>query len=84
MIKLTRLDGSEIFLNNCNIQWIETLPDTTITILSGVRIIVRERIDEVLKKIDNRIRHENKICVEENSEDFYEKGENFPRVSDNI
>ena len=49
MIKLTRLDGSEIFLNNCNIQWIETLPDTTITILSGVRIIVRERIDEVLK-----------------------------------
>ncbi|APJ03762.1 flagellar FlbD family protein [Silvanigrella aquatica] len=62
MIKLTRIDGNEVFINKSNIQWIEAMPDTTITILSGARIIVREKLDEVLKKIDDRIQYENKIC----------------------
>ena len=61
MLKLTRLDGSNIYLNKSNIQWIETLPDTTITILSGARIIVREKIDEILKLIEERIKLDNEL-----------------------
>ena len=50
MIKLTRLDGEPFVLNADLIRYVEALPDTFITILSGERIIVRESMDEVLEK----------------------------------
>jgi flagellar protein FlbD len=50
MIKLTRLDGKSFVLNAELIRYVEALPDTFITILSGERIIVRESMDEVLEK----------------------------------
>lgn len=59
MIKLTRLDGSDIYLNHINIQWIETTPDTTITVINGARIIVKENLSTVLKLIDERIQREH-------------------------
>ena len=48
MLRLTKLDGSVVYLNDQNIQWIEAIPDTAITFLGGARILVREKIDEVL------------------------------------
>ncbi len=59
MIKLTRLDGSDIYLNHLNIQWIETNPDTTITVINGARIIVKENLATVLQLIEERIKKEN-------------------------
>nr|BFD32165.1 hypothetical protein GTC16762_17830 [Pigmentibacter ruber] len=53
MIKLTRIDGSNIYLNHMNIQWIESIPDTTITVMNGARIIVKEKIEDVLTLIKN-------------------------------
>lgn len=73
MIKLTRLDGTEVFVNKDNIQWIECLPDTTITFLNGVRIIVREKVDEVLKIIENRIEHEHLLANGTREESNQEK-----------
>ncbi len=58
MIKCTRLDGTHIYLNENNIQWIESLPDTTITFLSGARLIVREKIENVLKIIEDTLQRE--------------------------
>lgn len=52
MIKLTRIHGEEIYVNEDNIQWIEALPDTTITLLNGVRFIVKEKIEDVLNIIE--------------------------------
>jgi flagellar protein FlbD len=54
MIRVTKLDGEKIFLNEKNIQWMEALPDTTITFLGGARIIVREKLEEVEKLIENQ------------------------------
>ncbi len=51
MIKLTRLDGAPLYINERNIQWIEILPDTAITFLAGSRIIIREKVEEVLELI---------------------------------
>jgi flagellar protein FlbD len=51
MIKVTRLDGAPLYLNERNIQWIEVLPDTAITFLAGSRLIVRERMEEILELI---------------------------------
>ncbi|MFZ9519605.1 MAG: flagellar FlbD family protein [Silvanigrellaceae bacterium] len=42
MIEVTKLDGSKLFVNEMNIQWIESLPDTAITFLGGARVIVRD------------------------------------------
>lgn len=51
MIKVTRLDGVEYYLNPHQIEAIETNPDTTIILLSGKHVIVREKIEEVVELI---------------------------------
>jgi len=52
MIKVTRLDGKEYFLNPHQIECIEVRPDTTLVMLSGKHHIVREEVDEVLSSIE--------------------------------
>lgn len=51
MIKLTRLDGRELLLNEDYIEIIEETPDTVITFQNGHRLIIKEKIDEILEKI---------------------------------
>ena len=51
MIKLTRLDGREILLNEDYIEIVEETPDTVVTFQNTHRLIVRENIDEILEKI---------------------------------
>lgn len=50
MIRLTRLDGSKFVLNADLICYVETLPDTYITLTTGERLTVRETIDEVVRR----------------------------------
>jgi flagellar protein FlbD len=52
MIKVTRLDGKEYFLNPHQIECIEVRPDTTLVMQSGKHHIVREEVDEVLSRIE--------------------------------
>jgi flagellar protein FlbD len=51
MIKVTRLDGTECYINPHQIECIEIRPDTTLMMLSGKNLIVREEVDTVLEKI---------------------------------
>jgi uncharacterized protein YlzI (FlbEa/FlbD family) len=48
MIRVTRLDGAHLYINEQNIQWIEVLPDTAITFVAGARLLVREKPDDIL------------------------------------
>ena len=50
MIKLTRLDGREILLNEDYVEVIEETPDTVITLQNGHRLIVQEKINSILLK----------------------------------
>ncbi|MCA9106206.1 MAG: flagellar FlbD family protein [Planctomycetales bacterium] len=50
MIKLTRLNGEPFILNADLIRYIERLPDTYITLVSGDRLVVRESMDDVLDR----------------------------------
>ena len=50
MIKLTRLNGKEFVVNAELIRTVEALPDTTITLISGDHLIVRESMDEVVAR----------------------------------
>jgi flagellar protein FlbD len=52
MIKVTRLDGAEYYLNPHQIESIEIHPDTTLVMLTGKKLIVREPVQELLRRIE--------------------------------
>jgi len=51
MIELTRLSGDVFWLNPHQIEYIERTPDTSIAMLSGKRVTVREGVQGVIDKI---------------------------------
>ncbi|MDO4772687.1 MAG: flagellar FlbD family protein [Bacillota bacterium] len=51
MIKLTRLNGKEFYVNCDLIEFIESTPDTVLSLTTGKKIIVVESIDELIEKI---------------------------------
>jgi flagellar protein FlbD len=50
MIKLTRLGGEAFILNAELIKYVESRPDTYITLVPGERLVVEETPDEVLRR----------------------------------
>ena len=51
MIEVTRLDGRGYHVNPHQIEYIEANPDTTLVMLSGKRLIVREDYQTLLERI---------------------------------
>jgi len=51
MICVHRLNGSEFYLNSDLIQYMETIPDTVITLTNGTKVVVAESIDQVSERI---------------------------------
>ncbi|AIQ13344.1 flagellar protein FlbD [Paenibacillus forsythiae] len=51
MISVTRLNGSPMWLNALLVEMVEESPDTYITLVTGKRLIVLEKADEVIAKI---------------------------------
>lgn len=51
MIQLTRLNNQALLVNCDLIKFVETAPDTVLTLISGEKILVRESPDEVLQRI---------------------------------
>jgi flagellar protein FlbD len=51
MIKLTRYDNKEFFVNAELIQFVESKPDTIITLTSGEKLMVKEPVEQVISKI---------------------------------
>jgi len=51
MIKVTRLDGKQFYINPHQIECIEINPDTTLLMLSGKHHIVKEEADNVINEI---------------------------------
>ena len=50
MINVTRLNGDQFVLNADLIRTVEETPDTTITLINGDHIIVREKMAEVIRR----------------------------------
>lgn len=51
MIQVTRLDNSKLMLNVEMIQSLQSAPDTVITFTNKVRMVVKESVEELSKKI---------------------------------
>lgn len=57
MIKVTRLDHSELVVNAEMIETIESTPDTVITLTSGKKLVVSEDVEEIVRRVLEYRRH---------------------------
>ena len=53
VISITKLNEQGMIINCDLIELIESTPDTTITMTTGRKIIIKESVDTVLDKITN-------------------------------
>jgi len=51
MIKVTRLNGKEFVVNADLIQYLEETPDTIITLVNHEKVVVKEKVDEVIRRV---------------------------------
>jgi flagellar protein FlbD len=51
MIQLTRLNNKPLTVNSDLIKFVEQSPDTLVTLITGEKIVVLEKADEVLARI---------------------------------
>lgn len=49
MIKVTKLNGSELVVNADLIEFVESTPDTLISLTTGRKIMVREQLEEIIQ-----------------------------------
>lgn len=60
MIEVTRLDGTRFVINSDLIEFVETTPDTVLTLITHKKLVVREPADEVVRQVvayKRRIHH---------------------------
>jgi flagellar protein FlbD len=51
MVPLSRLNGEKFVLNADFIEMIEETPDTVVTLTSGKKMMVKDRLDDVVKRV---------------------------------
>jgi flagellar protein FlbD len=51
MIELTKLNGSRLVINSDLIEFVEALPDSLITLTTGKKIMVQEKIPEIITAV---------------------------------
>jgi len=51
MIRVKKINGEEIVINAELIETVEARPDTTISMATGNKIIVKDTVSEVIQKI---------------------------------
>ena len=57
MVKVTRMNGSKIYLNAVLIESIEETPDTIITLTTGKKFIVLEKAPDVVSLVKTYMRN---------------------------
>jgi flagellar protein FlbD len=51
MIKVTRINDSELVINADLIEFVESTPDTIISLTTGKKVVVRETSDEIIDRV---------------------------------
>lgn len=51
MIQLTKINGAGIVMNPDLIEYIEETPDTVITITNGDKVVVKDRMVDIIDKV---------------------------------
>ncbi|MEK7475480.1 MAG: flagellar FlbD family protein [Candidatus Coatesbacteria bacterium] len=50
MIKVTRLDNREVVVNADLVEFVEATPETIISTTTGKKLVIRESVDEVIRR----------------------------------
>ena len=50
MIKVTRLDNREVVVNADLVEFVEATPETIISTTTGKKLVVRESVDEIIRR----------------------------------
>lgn len=61
MIRLTRINETAFYVNGELIAFIDTTPDTVLTLTTGEKVRVRERAEEVVERV---IEYKRKVSAE--------------------
>ncbi len=51
MITVTRLNGAALVVNSDLILTIEKTPDTMLSLLSGEKLVVKESVEDIIKRV---------------------------------
>jgi len=51
MIRLTRLNGQEVVVNADLIEFLETTPETIVSMTTGRKVVVKEKVAEVIRLV---------------------------------
>lgn len=51
MIVLTKRNGERFLINHLQVECIECIPETKITMMNGDYFLVEERVEEIIKRI---------------------------------
>ena len=51
MIKVRRLNQSELVVNAEMIEFVEATPDSIVSMISGKKIVVAESVDEIIERV---------------------------------
>jgi len=63
VILVTRINDRDVLVNSDQIELIEEAPDTTITTITGKKVIVRDTVDEILDKVIAYKQRINKVSI---------------------
>lgn len=58
MIRVTRFNGSKLYINAEMIQSVEGTPDAVITLINNVKIIVKETPEDIVEEV---IKYQQKV-----------------------
>ena len=64
MILVTRLNGSQFYINAEKVLTLEGTPDTVITIVDGIKYVVKESPEQIVAKIMQYHRDVNNRGIE--------------------
>lgn len=51
MIRVTRLDGTQVVVNVDQVTWIAFNPDTVINLANGEKLLVRDTPDDIVARV---------------------------------
>ncbi len=59
MIKVTRLNDTELVINSDLIEFVEAIPETIVSLTTGKKIMVRENVDDIIERVAEFKRRSN-------------------------
>jgi flagellar protein FlbD len=51
MIRVTRLNESELVINADLIEFVEAIPETIISLTTGKKIMIKETVDDIIDRV---------------------------------